>query len=130
MANLKDYSGTKLGFLKIIEKCNSGEKQTQSNTMWRCFCEGCNTETFVSHKLISSKKKTTCGCGIKTNKYSPGNKYGLLTIVKEGERDNVSKTRRVWCICDCGNEELTLVRTNNLSSGNTTSCGCVGIKIE
>lgn len=53
-----------------------------------------------------------------------GERYGKLTVVKEymttmadGKRKRVSE-----CKCDCGN--LITVRTGNLKSGNTKSCGC------
>lgn len=56
-------------------------------------------------------------------KYKPGEKWGRLTILSEYERCNQNK-RRVVCLCECGNE--TIASTNNLVSGNTTSCGCYG----
>lgn len=29
-----------------------------------------------------------------------------------------------WCICDCSEQNILLVRGSNLSSENTKSCGC------
>lgn len=50
-----------------------------------------------------------------------GNKYGMLTVIKEVER---SKHGRQWlCKCDCGNEKIVL--GGNLKKNNTKSCGCL-----
>lgn len=50
-----------------------------------------------------------------------GNKYGLLTVVRLSGRDKYGRSR--WlCSCDCGS--ITDVASNNLRTGNTTSCGC------
>ena len=45
-----------------------------------------------------------------------GRRYGKLTAVK------YIGDRRWECKCDCGN--VVAVRTSNLTSGHTTSCGC------
>ena len=50
-----------------------------------------------------------------------GNKYGRLTVIK---RDGKSKDHQaMWlCECECGNQ--VRVRSKDLRSGHTTSCGC------
>ena len=49
-----------------------------------------------------------------------GHRYGKLTVI--GPAENIG-TRTAWlCRCDCGRE--TVVRSNRLRSGHTTSCGC------
>lgn len=55
-----------------------------------------------------------------------GNRYGRLVVIS---RDAPKKGYHgaMWrCRCDCGNE--TIVNSQNLKSGNTTSCGCYGIE--
>lgn len=50
-----------------------------------------------------------------------GKKFGYLTIISEGDRDNDGNIK--WnCLCDCGN--TTQVRSNLLRRGTTVSCGC------
>lgn len=50
-----------------------------------------------------------------------GQKYGKLTVL--GPAENIGN-RTAWrCLCDCGKE--TIVKTNFLRNGHTTSCGCM-----
>lgn len=53
-----------------------------------------------------------------------GKKYNMLTVVSRAENDRHG-TAQWLCQCDCGNDELTKVRTNSLKSGGTKSCGCL-----
>ena len=51
-----------------------------------------------------------------------GKKYGNLTVI--GLSDKMSGRKSYWyCKCDCGNE--IEVRSDNLTTGNTLSCGCL-----
>ena len=51
-----------------------------------------------------------------------GKKFGRLTPIERVLLKG--KTERVWlCQCDCGN--VTYLKTNLLTSGNTKSCGCL-----
>lgn len=50
-----------------------------------------------------------------------GQRYGKLTVL--GPAENIG-TRTAWrCQCDCGKE--TVVQSNRLRSGHTSSCGCL-----
>lgn len=55
-----------------------------------------------------------------------GDKFGKLTVLKyhhsTKRRDGSAGERVMLCKCECGNE--VQVRTSNLKSGNTISCGC------
>lgn len=51
----------------------------------------------------------------------PGQKFGYLTTIEPSKTKN---GRAGWlCRCVCGND--TVVKTHNLISGNTKSCGCM-----
>jgi late competence protein required for DNA uptake (superfamily II DNA/RNA helicase) len=63
-----------------------------------------------------------------------GKKYGKLTIIQEVEPtikiskrkkrgEIVVKNRRVKCLCECGNELVTIIY--HLTCGKTKSCGCI-----
>lgn len=123
--SLKDLVGTRIKFITVTSRFEPKEDDTALTAKWNVQCDCGGTAVFI-HKELTSKKKRTCGCGFSTMNYQPGNRYGLLTIVSEGPRNSYANKRQVWCKCDCGNEDLTLVTTNNLISGNTSSCGCVG----
>lgn len=54
-----------------------------------------------------------------------GKKFGILTCINP----NVDGPIRKWnCICDCGNQ--TVVTTNKITSGHTTSCGCIALAVR
>jgi len=56
-----------------------------------------------------------------------GEVFGELTVVgyhsSTKRRDGSAGERLMLCKCSCG--ETKIIRTSNLRSGNTTSCGCV-----
>ena len=60
-----------------------------------------------------------------------GHRFGKLTVIKRAE-DILTKSGKklvAWeCKCDCGKK--CVIRSTNLKSGNTTSCGCVAKKIR
>lgn len=54
-----------------------------------------------------------------------GKVYGMLTVVRRRDdlRGTTSSGDYKWdCLCECGNTHV--VRTGNLNSGKTISCGC------
>lgn len=63
-------------------------------------------------KRSTSKREAAC----------PGQKYGRLTVIRDGDR--IKGQRRWWCVCECGPTEI-LVRQAQLRNGTTQSCGCL-----
>ena len=65
--------------------------------------------------------------GIKRRSLTGGEIFGRLTVIEYSystkRRDGTAGERVMRCKCQCGNEAE--VRTSNLYSGNTQSCGCV-----
>lgn len=65
---------------------------------------------------------------IKVRKDLTGMKFGRLTVLRQAEEDYVFPSGRksaMWiCKCDCGNKDEVVVRGWDLTSGDTTSCGC------
>lgn len=50
-----------------------------------------------------------------------GQRFGMLVVVEHIGFDK--RNRSIWrCICDCGNEKITL--SHYLRMGDTTTCGC------
>lgn len=61
-----------------------------------------------------------------------GQKFNLLTVIKQNEIDYVKKNGKheaLWCcLCDCGNKEYTLAKSYQLKNGHKKSCGCLQIE--
>ena len=58
-----------------------------------------------------------------------GQRFGRLTVIERDYSRNYKNEHRdvYWlCKCDCGN--IKSIRTQNLKSGNTQSCGCLMAK--
>lgn len=56
-----------------------------------------------------------------------GKKFGKLCVLSELEERAKGGGKQYKCQCDCGN--ITIVRSDHLKSGHTTSCGCNKIMI-
>jgi hypothetical protein len=60
-------------------------------------------------------------------KYYIGQKFNFLTILSLDHIDN--RGRKFFkCKCDCGKEKI--IQGSLMSSGNTKSCGCYGMKVR
>lgn len=116
---LMDMTGRKIGLLTI--KGQTSSDGTADGTQWEATCY-CGGTINLPHKVVTGKKKLNCGCGIRKTGLV-GKEYGKLVIIDESPRKSSSGVRTVLCKCACGTENLE-VRLNNLTSGNTTSCGC------
>lgn len=53
-----------------------------------------------------------------------GHQFGLLIVIAFAEKRGTQGQPHWRCSCDCGG--TSIVAGNNLKSGATTSCGCVG----
>lgn len=94
------------------------------NSSWQCLCDCGNISIYTTTQLIK-KYKTSCGCIIKPTKHNlkVGDIFNRLTIIGKKEKLN---GRYKWSVsCNCGNPDVHHVSTNELVSGNTSSCGCL-----
>lgn len=95
---------------------------------WKCQCDCGNEKTIVHTSLIGGKTKS-CGCLNQEKRLAQkenllGQVFGHLTVIGEAEKVN---GRAAWlCRCECGN--LCTVNSVHLKSGNTKSCGCLGLQ--
>lgn len=99
------------------------------SSRFKCRCE-CGQETIVDSYNLRNGHTQSCGCLSRelTSKRSlqdlTGLKFGNLTVISRADsRDDKNKAVMWNCICDCGKN--TIVRANDLRSGNTKSCGCL-----
>ena len=120
-----DLTGQKFGKLTVIGEAG---RDKHGATVWECRCE-CGDTTVVTISNLRSGNTRSCGC-IKrpTRKINlTGETFGRLTVIREAGRDEHGLV--LWeCRCECG--DTTVVRTSNLRSGNTRSCGCYAIDCQ
>ncbi len=120
-----DLSGFQYGKLTVIERSGHAGKKV----LWRCKCQ-CGGETHLPTGVIRANSTKSCGC-LMAGRMKPagwvarrdlvGQRFGRLAVVSALQQ---SGKRLLWqCVCDCGSR--VNVRTGNLRSGTTSSCGCL-----
>ena len=116
-----DLTGQKFHRLQVVQK---SEQQSKADTvLWDCICD-CGSKTTATTAQLRSGHKKSCGCIKRAPKAEDitGQCFGRLTVMK---RVGTIERRPIWrCRCDCGRK--TDVRSSDLKSGNTKSCGCLG----
>ncbi len=120
----KDLVGQRFGKLTVLSKAREEDRVTY----WKCLCD-CGNESIVDvYRLIKGETKS-CGCLRHKPAYNAKNftgmKFGLLTVVERLERYRGNETF-YRCLCECGREKI--VRSGNLTSGHTRSCGVLNHK--
>jgi len=115
--NTPNLVGKRFGRLVVLEKT---DKYSGTSVKWLCQCDCGGTHEAPTNHLRRGHIKS-CGCLNSTD--LAGKTFGMLTVMTDtGERDSVR--RKIWlCKCECGNDFK--VRTDSLTTGNTTSCGCL-----
>ena len=119
---IPDLTGLQFGELTVIERAEDGiNSDGYRAVMWKCKCSCGNISIVDAGNLITNHTKTCGHCGYDlvdgTKQIDlTGRKFGRLEVI---ERVGEAKWR---CLCECGNE--TIVKTGNLTSGGTQSCGC------
>lgn len=116
------------GYLTVVEMLYGYGKHGEAYC--RCKCECGNEVIKSSYKIRHSANPAHCGCMAEhykaiqddnIRKDLTGRRFGRLVV------DKMIYTRgdhtRVSCTCDCGNR-IERIATY-LTSGNTTSCGCL-----
>lgn len=119
---MKDIIGNRYGLLTVLERV--GKAGTVQ--LIKCRCD-CGNECIVRYPNLTSKTTTSCGC-IKRKLTSKrflkdlsGKTFGDLTVIKRFS-DIGGKKVKWLCKCTCGS--YSVVQGSNLTTGNSTSCGC------
>lgn len=126
----KDLTGQKSGRWTVVREAESAPS---GDTKWLCRCE-CGNEKDVFTTCLTSGDSTSCGCwhreisteqGRKNVKpIKPGTMFNRLTVI---ERSGSAGGQAAYlCLCECGNDSI--VRSNDLRTGNTKSCGCYNLE--
>lgn len=136
--NVRYKIGDRIGRLTIL--ADSQKRNNSGGIIWHCQCDCGNfvdRSTGMLTQAIRRNNEASCGCAQKEKLHLESIKYnfndltnqrfGLLTAkeyIPAGSTKGQSRSK--WkCICDCGN--IIEVDTTNLTTGNTTSCGCAVI---
>ena len=132
MPKLIDLTGQKFGRWTVLQRVPNHGKAVY----WLCECE-CGTRKEVKAAHLRSGASTSCGCrqkeiarewiqnNIGKRANLTGQKFNHLTALK-CVGTNKSGTTLWECECDCANHTHIIVSLPHLTSGHTTSCGCIG----
>jgi very-short-patch-repair endonuclease len=114
MGRAKDITNQKFNLLTPLFRVKGNNDRV---AYFACKCD-CGEYTVVKASHIKDGHTKSCGCLDHPN--LAGKKFGKLTVI---ERSNEKGTGAIWeCQCDCG--KITYVRTQDLMSGHSKSCGC------
>lgn len=136
----QDLVGNKYGYLTVVQY----DKKENDHIFWQCQCD-CGTIKSIRGNDLKSGKIVSCGCLGKTKriqgrkkyledrKNNPkpykdltGQQFNRLTVVKYNKEATLQAKDGYcyWdCKCQCGN--TITVKTTNLTTGHTKSCGCL-----
>lgn len=121
MRKALDLSGTRFGKLVALTKGASHHTPGKHVfTTWICLCDCGVTSTKLTMALTRGKAKS-CGRCIPRICDLANRVFGRLTVLSYAGRE---RKKTLWnCDCACGN--AVVIRSTNLLSGNTQSCGCL-----
>jgi len=117
-----ELEGQRFGRLVVLEDTG---KRYFGSVVWLCKCD-CGGFKEVLVGLLLSGETRSCGClrresSRKNKKDLTGQRFGKLVVIEDTDK---RKGDVIWlCRCDCGN--FTKVKTGDLKSGGTQSCGCL-----
>ncbi len=114
---MADLRGRRFGRLTVM-------KWAGYKYVWHCSC-ACGRLTAVTASNLITGHTTSCGCARIERAGRPareltGRRFGKLKVIRRAaNRGN----HTAWiCRCDCG--KVSIIRTSNLTTGSSQSCGC------
>ena len=115
----KDLTGQTFGELTVLRPYSKGENRS---IKWLCQCSCGELHVSRSDTLRASKHPK---CNNHYHNMMVGKQFGELTVIKYLRTENYKSI--FLCQCSCG--KLKEVQGNQLQTGNTRSCGCMGNSI-
>lgn len=120
-----DLTGRTFGSLHILHRKG---RDAQGNALWSCCCDCGNVVSVRVGNLKRGQQFCTKQCPLYQETIRIdilGRRFGKLVAISR-ERTTANSRKAVWRFrCDCGN--LAELPADNAISGNTQSCGCIGI---
>ena len=123
-----DLTGKRFGRLVVLRE---ELPRTTKVIKWICKCDCGNIKSIRGSDLKLGKTQS-CGC-LRNERVREtignqlkGKRFGHLLVLEQVDsiKENSGLVRTAWkCKCDCGN--IVIVKTINLKSGDTCSCGCI-----
>lgn len=131
MSKMIDLTNQKFNYWTVLKRV---ENNSRGETMWLCQCQ-CGKQKIVNGYSLRKGTSKSCGCLQKkiasqnTFKDLTNKKFGHLLVLKFFKKDKNKKS--IWeCQCDCDGKTIIYVRSADLLSGKTQSCGCIKSKGE
>lgn len=117
-----------------VKNPNSQAKKPPRTALCRCEC---GTLRYKEYRDLYSGRSQSCGClrneqtsqrNAEGHEIEIGSSFGKLIVIKDlGMRQQKSRNKKErWSLCQCACGAQIEVRNNNLKSGMTRSCGCIG----
>lgn len=144
MKKTEDLTGQKFGRWTVVSQ---GPSTPSRETRWWCICD-CQADKEIPELVIKVGTQLraghglSCGCDTKEKQSKAqtknliGQRFGRLMVIEYAgtkKYGNQKTSCALWkCICDCQldkpeeEREYCYLTTNELTSGNTKSCGCYG----
>lgn len=126
--NRENLVGQTFSRLTVLEYADEEHQKYYNNkhkVTWKCLCS-CGNICYVTSESLKRGDTPSCGCITKENRRNTlndlsGQKFGHLTVLKFLGTINGNTKYQVQC--DCG--KIYDIYANNLTQGNTLSCGCI-----
>ena len=121
LGKAKDISDQTFGYLTPLFRVEG-----KNEIKWLCQCT-CGNLTVVKSTHLSQGAIKSCGCYMKkvsrekAKRDYTGQKFHELTVISKVYIPDKKKGPFWKCLCSCG--KYTIVKADNLLSGNTKSCG-------
>lgn len=149
MSKAIDLTGQRFGKLLVVGRAPNGRSPSgESIVRWWCLCD-CQADKENPDLVIKIGTQLraghgwSCGCDVQEKRSKSltqnlvGQKFGRLTVLEYAGTKIYGKKSKssnaLWkCVCDCQLRkpqeewEYCYLTTNELTSGNTQSCGCYG----
>ena len=122
---IKNYEGEIHGCWKVLKR-DMNPTSKSHETFWVCECQNCGSISSVRKSNLDQNPKFCNHCkGEKLRSWHIGDKYGLLTIIEEGQSKGNHTYVKVQC--DCGSDpfEVRLEHLKGQSHNQVLSCGCL-----
>jgi len=123
-----DLTNQRFSRLLVLEYADEEHQVFYNNkhkNTWKCKCD-CGNICYVTTECLRGGDTPSCGCITKENRHAQlkdltGQKFGHLLVLKW--LGTINKNSKYLVRCDCGKEYE--IYANNLTQGNTLSCGCI-----